>query len=89
MRIITAKFFHNGGFKKEVYSAMDEEKKAELVNLNTASLEERTEKLGHRAAAGVYEYRRIFGGFRDVEELQRARGVGVKTYEKLKHKVCV
>jgi competence ComEA-like helix-hairpin-helix protein len=62
---------------------------SELVNLNTAPFEEMVEKLGHRVAAGIEEYRRLFGGFKDVEEFQRARGVGVKTYERLKHKVCV
>ena len=71
---------------------MDKEAHArtgELVNLNTASMEELTQQLGHRVAAGVLEYRTLFGGFRDVEEFQRARGVGVKTYERLKDKVCV
>ncbi len=64
-------------------------RKGELINLNTASLEEMAEQLGHRAAAGIYEYRKLFGGFQDVGELQRARGVGAKTYERLKGKVCV
>jgi competence ComEA-like helix-hairpin-helix protein len=64
-------------------------REGELINLNTASLEEMSEQLGNRAAAGIYEYRIVFGGFQDVDELQRARGVGVKTYERLKDKVCV
>ena len=64
-------------------------REGELINLNTASLEEMSEQLGNRAAAGIYEYRIVFGRFQDVDELQRARGVGIKTYERLKDKVCV
>ncbi len=59
------------------------------VNLNTASVEEMAEQLGYRVATGIHEYRIVFGGFQDVDELQRVRGVGAKTYERLKDKVCV
>ena len=58
------------------------------VNLNTATAEEMMPVLGHIVAGGIEEYRRLFGCFRDVSELQRVRGVGAKTYEKVKDLVC-
>ncbi|WP_319204274.1 helix-hairpin-helix domain-containing protein [uncultured Ilyobacter sp.] len=42
-----------------------------------------------RYAEGIDEYREITGGFQDIEELIRVKGIGAKTLEKISGKVRV
>jgi len=64
---------------------------ASLVNLNTATQAE-LEKLpgvGPAMAKTIIEYRQKNGGFKKVEELMNVKGIGEKSFLKLKTLVTV
>ena len=61
------------------------------VNLNTATAAqlELLPGIGARTAALIVEYRQKNGGFKKIEELMNVRGVGEKSFLKLKALVTV
>ena len=64
---------------------------ASLVNLNTATQAE-LEKLpgvGPAMAKTIIEYRQKNGGFKKVEELMNVKGIGEKSFLKLKTLVTI
>ncbi len=63
----------------------------EKTNINTASLEE-LEKLpgiGPSKARAIIDYRTTNGLFKDIEEIKNVKGIGEKTFEKLKDLITV
>jgi competence protein ComEA len=61
------------------------------VNLNTATAAqlEALPGIGARTAALIVEYRQKNGGFKKVEDLMNVRGVGEKSFLKLKPLITV
>lgn len=61
-------------------------KQKEVVNINTASLEELIvlESLGIKKAQSIIEYRTINGPFKTVEDIMKVNGIGESTFEKIK-----
>lgn len=61
------------------------------LNLNTATAAqlESLPGIGARTAALIVEYRQKNGGFKKVEELMNVRGVGEKSFLKLKALITV
>lgn len=72
----------------EIYS---EEIIPKKVNLSTASLEELISlpKIDTTTAYRIIEYRQIHGGFKSIEEIIKVKGIGAKTFEKIKDKIEV
>lgn len=68
--------------------AGNEQKK---VNINVASLEElmTVSGIGKTKATAIIAYREKSGAFKKVEDLKNVDGIGEKTVEKLKDKICV
>lgn len=64
---------------------------APIVNINTAPVEqlERLPGVGARTAARIVEYRQKNGGFKKVEELMNVRGIGEKTFLRMKSQLTV
>jgi competence protein ComEA len=64
---------------------------ASPVNINTASPAqiETLPGIGARTAARIVEYRQKNGGFKKIEELMNVKGVGEKSFLKLKPLVTV
>jgi competence protein ComEA len=64
---------------------------ASLVNLNTATAAqlETLPGIGAKTAARIIEYRQKVGGFKKIEELMNVRGVGEKSFLKLKPLIAV
>ena len=66
-------------------------KNAQVVNLNTATAEqlEALPGVGARTAQRILEYREKNGGFKKAEELMNVRGIGEKSFLRLKSLVSV
>lgn len=61
------------------------------LNLNSATVEQlqKLPGIGPKTAARIVEYRQKSGGFKKVEELMNVRGVGEKSFLKLKSQITV
>ena len=66
-------------------------KPATIVNLNTATLEqlETLPGIGRRTAERILEHRQKSGGFKKIEELMNVKGIGEKSFLKLKPMLTV
>lgn len=73
------------------FEIFEEEIIPEKVNLNTASLEELESlpKIGTVIANRIIEYRKTHGRFQSIEEITRVKGIGPKTFEKIKEMITV
>lgn len=62
-----------------------------VVNLNTASVSELDSLpgIGPTYAQRIIEYRQSNGGFKSVDELKNVKGIGDKTFDKLKNSVTI
>jgi competence protein ComEA len=67
------------------------EKQTGLVNINTASASqlETLPGIGPTYAKRIIDYRQSNGGFKSIEEIQNVKGIGPKTFEKLKDLITV
>jgi competence protein ComEA len=62
-----------------------------VVNLNTATVAQLQELpgIGARTAERIVEYREKNGGFKKIEQLMNVKGVGEKSFLKLKDRITV
>jgi competence protein ComEA len=62
-----------------------------VVNLNTATLAdlESLPGIGKATAQRILEYRQKSGGFKKVEDLMNVKGIGEKSFLKLKNRLTV
>jgi comEA protein len=72
-------------------SASSNSAKGGIVNLNTASVAELEELpgIGPSTAARIVEYRQKNGSFKKVEDLMNIRGIGEKSFLKLKPLITI
>ena len=66
-------------------------KAVSAVNLNTATVDqlETLPGIGRRTAERILEHRQKSGGFKKIEELMNVRGIGEKSFLKLKPMISV
>ena len=64
---------------------------ATIVNLNTATVAELQvlPGVGAKTAAQIVEYRQKNGAFKKIEELMNVKGIGEKSFLKLKSQISV
>jgi competence protein ComEA len=74
-----------------LHAAPAAEAQAQMVNINTASLEElqTLHGIGPAIAHRIVEYRQTNGGFKNPDELVQVRGIGEAKYQKLKNQIAV
>ena len=60
------------------------------ININSASLEELISlpRIGAKTAERIIRDREANGPFKDVNDLTRVKGIGLKTLEKMKDRIC-
>ena len=65
--------------------------RASVVNLNTASAAqlEALPGIGAKTAQRILEYRQKSGGFKKIEDLMNVKGIGEKSFLKLKPHITV
>ncbi len=63
----------------------------EMVNINIANIDELTSlpNIGPVAARRIIAYREQYGEFKSVDEIQRVKGIGAKTYAKILSRISV
>jgi competence protein ComEA len=61
------------------------------INLNTAGLDElqKLPGIGPKVAQRILDYRKQNGDFKKVEDLMKVRGIGEKTFLKMKDQLTV
>ena len=61
------------------------------VNINTASVQElqTLPNIGPAKAQAIVEYRTQHGGFKSIVEIQKVKGIGAATFEKMKADISV
>lgn len=63
----------------------------EMVNINTANsaVLMTLPKIGPVTAERIIRYREDFGEFQSIEDLCRVKGIGPKTFERLKNRITI
>ena len=83
---------------KEIYfreiSARSNEKNSatgDLININTADEKElqKIKGVGLALAGRIIEYRENNGAFKSIDEIKKVRGIGEKTFEKMRDQIKV
>ena len=61
----------------------------EMVNINKASAAElaKLQEVGPKFAVRIIEYRQKYGPFKLTEELMEIRGIGPRTYDKIRDQI--
>lgn len=67
------------------------DRKSELVNINTATIAELTSLpgIGNVKGQNIVNHRESFGKFKSIEELKNVSGIGEKTFDALKDLIAV
>ena len=72
-------------------SSESSSKNVGVININTASVSELDglTGIGPTYAQRIVEYREANGGFKSIDELKNVKGIGDKTFDKLKNSVTI
>ncbi len=62
-----------------------------IVNINTAGVNELVTlpRIGKKIAERIIKFRKMNGKFKRIEDLMKVRGIGEKTFEKIKKRLRV
>jgi competence protein ComEA len=66
-------------------------KPGEKININTASADvlDKLPRIGPKVALRIIDFRKQNGPFKKVEELMKVKGIGEKTFAKLKDLITI
>ena len=72
--------------KITIPSILDSEEKVSKININTADLAllMTLNGIGEVKAQAIIDYRETHGPFKTIEEIMKVKGIGLKTFEKIK-----
>lgn len=73
------------------FETFEDEIIPDKVNINTASLEEleTLPRIGPVMANRIIEYRNTYGKFQSIEDITKVKGIGQKTFERIKEMITV
>ena len=68
-----------------------EKSHSEKININTADMYTlcKLDGIGEATASDIIEYRNEKGGFKNITDLKKIKGIGVKKFNKIKDKITV
>ena len=75
----------------ETTKYVDENNKEDIININTASLDElmTISGIGESKAKNIIEYRSNNGKFNSIEDIKNISGIGESLFNKIKDKITV
>lgn len=75
----------------KAYAAAEAERKAGMVNINTADVKElmTLDGIGEKRAGDIVSYRDAHGGFKSIEDIMQVSGIKQSSYDKIKDKIYV
>jgi len=61
------------------------------ININTAGVKElaKLPRIGEKIAKRIISFRKNNGKFKKIEEIMKVKGIGEKTFEKLKPEITI
>lgn len=78
---------------REIAASSDEKNSSssDLININTADEKElqKIKGIGPALAGRIIEYRESHGAFKSIDEIKKVRGIGDKTFEKMRDQIKV
>ncbi len=82
-------FATEGTGPKKAPTAQEQSGQTAQVNINTASREELESlpQIGPKIALRILEFRKEHGNFKTLEELMNVKGIGEKTFAKVKERI--
>lgn len=77
---------NDGCLNTEIKENITNKENEELVNINTATVEElqTITGIGESKAKSIIEYRKTNGNFKTIEDIKNVEGIGEKLYESIK-----
>ncbi len=75
----------------KAYAAAEAERKAGMVNINTADVKElmTLDGIGEKRAGDIVSYRDAHGVFKSIEDIMQVSGIKQSSYDKIKDKIYV
>lgn len=63
----------------------------EKININTADAEtlEKLDGIGEKMSQRIIKYREENGGFKQIEDIMKVKGIGEKTFLQFENNICV
>lgn len=85
------KRINQGGGVADSREEIQQNRKEEKININTATEQEleRLKGIGPATAKNIIRYREEYGGFSSIEEIKNVKRIGDKIFEKIKADICV
>lgn len=77
--------------KPDIISGNVDSANADCININFATKEElmSIRYIDEKRALKIIEYREKYGKFAYLEDIIYVNGIGIKTFEKIKDKICI
>lgn len=84
-------FANEGSAPKKASTSQEQPAQPAKVNINTASQGEleTLPQIGPKIAQRILEFRKEHGNFKSLEELMNVKGIGEKTYAKMKDRIKI
>jgi len=73
------------------FAAQATSSKASLININTAAVNQlvKLPRVGEKVAQRIIDFRKKNGKFKRIQDIMKVKGIGEKTFEKLKNLITV